>query len=132
MSIGDYKKQKGAAAVEFAIILPIMLVLVFGIVQFGFILNGIITITSAAREGARLAVVNTDDELVKNRVEDTSVGLLLKVERNDIVVNREIGDGKLSVTVDGNVDVIVPLLGIAIGDSFPLSSECIMRIEQEN
>jgi len=47
--------DRGAAAVEFALLLPVLLLLVFGIIDFGRALNAQITLTQAAREGARLA-----------------------------------------------------------------------------
>jgi Flp pilus assembly protein TadG len=50
--------DRGAAAVEMALLLPLLLVLVFGIVDFGRALNQQITLTSAAREGARLAALS--------------------------------------------------------------------------
>ena len=46
--------DRGAAAVEFALLLPVLLLLVFGIIDFGRALNAQITLTQAAREGARL------------------------------------------------------------------------------
>jgi Flp pilus assembly protein TadG len=45
--------SRGAAAVEFAIVLPVVLLLVCGIVDFGRALNRQIVLTNAAREGAR-------------------------------------------------------------------------------
>jgi len=51
------KKQQGAAAVEFAIILPILIVLVFGIIEFGLALYDKAVITNASREGARAGIV---------------------------------------------------------------------------
>ena len=51
------KRQKGAAAVEFAIILPILIVLLFGIVEFGLIFYNKAVITNASREGARYGIV---------------------------------------------------------------------------
>ncbi len=47
--------DRGAAAVEFALLLPVLLLVVFGIIDFGRALNAQITLTQAAREGARLA-----------------------------------------------------------------------------
>ena len=46
--------ESGAAAVEFALILPVLLLLVFGIIEFGFIFNRWVTVTHAAREGVRV------------------------------------------------------------------------------
>jgi Flp pilus assembly protein TadG len=42
-------RDRGAAAVEFALLLPLLLLLVFGIIDFGRALNAEITITQAAR-----------------------------------------------------------------------------------
>jgi Flp pilus assembly protein TadG len=53
--------DRGAAAVEFALVLPLLLILIFGIVDFGRMLNAKITLTEAAREGARAtALVGRD------------------------------------------------------------------------
>lgn len=50
-------RDRGAAAVEFALLLPLLMLLVFGIVDFGRALNAQITLTQAAREGARMAAL---------------------------------------------------------------------------
>jgi Flp pilus assembly protein TadG len=50
-------RDRGAAAVEFAVLLPVLLLLVFGLIDFGRALNAQITLTQAAREGARLAAL---------------------------------------------------------------------------
>jgi Flp pilus assembly protein TadG len=58
--------ERGAAAVEMALVLPILLLLVFGIIEFGFIFNRYISVTHAAREGVRqlaLGVEPADAEL---------------------------------------------------------------------
>ena len=51
------KREDGAAAVEFAILLPILLLILFGIIEFGFALHGKEVITNASREGARAGIV---------------------------------------------------------------------------
>lgn len=51
------RRDDGAAAVEMAIILPLMLLLVFGIIDFGRMLNAQIEVSAAAREGARWAAM---------------------------------------------------------------------------
>lgn len=53
------KNRRGSAAVEFALILPILLVLLFGIIEFGFLLYNEQVITNASREGARYGIVST-------------------------------------------------------------------------
>lgn len=54
-SLGD----RGAAAVEFALILPILLLLVFGIIDFSRAYNARITLSQAAAEGARALAISS-------------------------------------------------------------------------
>ena len=66
-SMGD--RQVGAAAVELALVLPILLVLVFGIVDFGRAYNTKISLTQAAREGARARALGADAAATTARVQ---------------------------------------------------------------
>jgi len=45
--------ERGAAAVEFALILPILIVILFGVIEFGGVFNAQLMVTGAAREAAR-------------------------------------------------------------------------------
>lgn len=49
--------ERGAAAVEFAIILPLLILILFGIIEFGLLLYNKQMITNASREGARAGIV---------------------------------------------------------------------------
>lgn len=60
-------RDSGAAAVEFALVLPLLLLILFGIIDFGRMLNAQITINEAAREGAR-AMALFDQTAGGNRV----------------------------------------------------------------
>ena len=66
------RDDRAAAAVEFAIIAPLLLVLVFGIIDFGRALFTLNNLTSAVREGARYAAVRAnpgaDVALIQARV----------------------------------------------------------------
>ena len=62
------RSDRGAAAVEFALVLPLLILLVFGIIEFGRVYNLYLAVTHAAREGARIASVRngtgaTDEEI---------------------------------------------------------------------
>jgi Flp pilus assembly protein TadG len=57
---GGPADERGQAMVEFALLLPILLLLVFGIVQFGLALNSANDETHLANEVARYAIVNED------------------------------------------------------------------------
>lgn len=52
------RADKGQAAVEFALVLPVLMAIVLGIVQFGILFNNYITLTDAVRAGARKAAVS--------------------------------------------------------------------------
>ncbi|WP_240702349.1 TadE/TadG family type IV pilus assembly protein [Trinickia terrae] len=51
------RNQKGAVAVEFALVLPVLLILVFGIIEFSLVLYDQAIMTNASREAARAGVV---------------------------------------------------------------------------
>ncbi len=53
----DMKGQRGASAIEFAVILPVLVLLLFGIIEFGLLLYNQQVITNASREGARAGIV---------------------------------------------------------------------------
>ena len=52
------RDQRGAVVVEFALVVPILLLLVFGIFEFGYMLNRDMIIGNASRDGARIASLN--------------------------------------------------------------------------
>jgi Flp pilus assembly protein TadG len=51
------RSERGAELVEMAIVTPILLLLVFGIVDFGFLFQRYVVLTNAAVEGARVATM---------------------------------------------------------------------------
>ena len=67
--------DRGAVAVEFALLLPVLLLIVFGIIDFGRMLNAQITLTQAAREGARLAALGDTYQVVQARVTTAATSL---------------------------------------------------------
>ena len=52
------RRDDGAQVVEFALIVPIVLVLIGAVFQFGLLLNAQVTVTQAAREGVRIAALH--------------------------------------------------------------------------
>ena len=54
----DITNEQGQTMTEFALVLPILVVFLFGIIQFGIAFNNYVTITDAARAGARKAAVS--------------------------------------------------------------------------
>lgn len=51
--------ERGASAVEFALLLPLLMIILFGIIEFGMALYRQAILTNASREGARLGIVQS-------------------------------------------------------------------------
>jgi Flp pilus assembly protein TadG len=68
-------RDRGAAAVEFALLLPVLLLILFMIIDAGRALNAQITLTEAAREGARLAALGQPNSTVQSSTVAAATGL---------------------------------------------------------
>lgn len=82
MTAPETHKQRGVAAVEFALIAPIVFLLLFGIVEFGLALWRKQVLTSAVREGARKGVLATNPRKPAygtNSIESVVTGYLADV-----------------------------------------------------
>ncbi|MEA3345829.1 MAG: TadE family protein [Chloroflexota bacterium] len=79
------KAEKGQSVVELALLLPILMIILTGVVDLGRAFNAYITITNAAREGARYGSLNpTDTNGIKARVMGEAAGSGVSVEEGDI------------------------------------------------
>ncbi|MCX6395867.1 MAG: pilus assembly protein [Propionibacteriales bacterium] len=63
--------ERGAAALEFALIVPILIALVFGIADFGWAINRDTMVNNAAREGAREGSLNPDATAIATTVRES-------------------------------------------------------------
>ena len=66
------KGEDGQALLEFALVLPIFLLVLFAIVDFGMAFHAWITVTNSAREGARIGAVHAPSAAIEQRVRDTA------------------------------------------------------------
>ena len=134
--------QKGSAAVEFAIVLPLLVTLVFGIVEFSILFYNKAMITNASREGARVGIVfnsNLSDADRTQLITDTVTnycGTYLITFGNagtspNVTVSPIPGTGQpLTVTVDYHYDFLVlpNFISTLIG-GVDLSAITVMRME---
>ena len=60
--------ERGAALVEFALLLPVLMMIVLGTIDFGYLINRSTLLDNAAREGAREAVFDSDAVAIEARV----------------------------------------------------------------
>ncbi len=143
-----YKEKRGTQVVEFAILLPVLLLLVFGIIDFGRGFFSWVIITNGAREGARAAAVGKTTDVVVNKVAYAVGGLYVTqvtsgacsiTEGALCITGGNIGgypDEPVTVTVKYNFRFIVlPKIMSWVGISslpngvMPLTAQSTMRLE---
>jgi Flp pilus assembly protein TadG len=114
---------------EFALVLPLLVLLLFGVIQFGIAFNNYITLTDAVRAGARQAAVSGNMEdpeaVAEEQVRESATGL--KAAELDVIVSStwEHGD---DVTVTAIYPYSISLLGLVVS-SGELESEATERVE---
>ncbi len=132
-------RGRGQALVEFALVVPLFLLLVAGMIDFGMGLSSSITVTNAAREGARLGIINPNATAIESRARSIALGL----DQTKVTVTSscsrpagstpstctlgtwQSGDSVV-VKVDYNYKMIWPL---AMGNTIHMSSSAQMRLE---
>jgi Flp pilus assembly pilin Flp len=105
--------EEGAAAVEFALLLPLLVLLLFGLIEFGFAFSTRIQATNAAREGARRAVVGVDnwsdvggEPFWQGVKDDAGVGSI----SNCVLTTDDVLGGTLTVTFDFPLNLAIPFM----------------------
>ena len=130
------KEERGQSLVEFVLVIPIFLVLVFGIVDLGMGIHAWLSITSGSREGARLGSVQASSAEIEARVRSTTTSL--DQSKLTVVTTNAQGTSGDSVVVDVayQYDFITPLSGVlnlvggsSIGTALNFSSTTQMRLE---
>ena len=101
--------DRGATLVELALVLPILVLLVFGIVEFGRAYNAQVTLTHAAREGARVLALTRD----AGAAETAAVGAATSLDPAQLSVTSDSCDPGLptQVTLSYDFTYDIPLLG---------------------
>jgi Flp pilus assembly protein TadG len=141
--------HKGTAVVEFAIVAPLLFLILFGIIEFGILLYDKAMITNASREGARAGIVfrpNRSIESIEDENDEivgvvsvycadhlisfgSGSGLSVSISRSGL----EAGES-LTVSVGYSFQFLVfsnliALIGGDIGNILNLEAETIMRLE---
>ena len=138
--------ERGAAAVEFAIVCSLLFLVVFGIIEFSMLLYDKAVITNASREGARAGIVYDSDrntgsvtKAATDAANQSCTGSLISFGASQApVVTVNAGGANsgdpLTVTVSYRYTFLVfpnlsRLFGGSFGSSLNLSSQTIMRME---
>ena len=124
---------------EFALVLPIFLLVLFAIVDFGMAFHAWLTVTNSAREGARLGSVHATSAEIEQRVR-TTADTLEQTNLAVTVTNAEDQGGQpgesVVVDVSYSYSLMTPLAdllnlvsGGVIADTLTLDSAADMRLE---
>ena len=136
--------DRGQSLVEFALVLPIFILLLVGILDFGRAIYAYNTISNAAREAARVAIVDQDPAAIRAEAIKQAVSLdLIDADVTIAYANADLTTGApcnvaappngcvVSVTVDYSYEAATPILGNIVG-TIDLSSTTRMPIERSN
>jgi Flp pilus assembly protein TadG len=113
------RDQRGQTAVEFALVAPLLIVLLLGIIQVGVAFHDYVTITDAARAGARKAVVArftggntaTTVQAVRNSASDLDQS---KLGVNVTPATLDTAGSTVTVTATYPYTIDIPLLGLTL------------------
>jgi Flp pilus assembly protein TadG len=110
-----FRSERGQSLTEFALVLPLMVMLLFGIIQFGVTFNHYITLTDAVRAGARKAAVSRHDpnrvNMTVARVQEAATDLKATDLQIAVTSTWEAGD---EVKVSGSYPYAIKVLGVTI------------------
>lgn len=125
-----FKNNRGQAMVEFALIVPVLLLLVFGIMEFSMVMHQYMVVTEAAREGARAAAVGGDDALIATAATNAATGLESNKIQVVVVPTPERVRGEpVTVTVSYPVTLVTPLISAFFPADYRVKGITVMRVE---
>ena len=139
-----YTCQRGAAGLEFALVFPLLLLVVFGIIEFATIFYNKAVLTNASREGARVGVLyrtdadknrlDPDPTEIKNTIINYCSTNLINYNGNAVLTAGDIpaptwDDDYLTVTVNLPYGFLVLPNFIGGSPTLTISAQTIMRRE---
>jgi Flp pilus assembly protein TadG len=86
--MASLRRQDGASAVEFALIAPVLFIVLLGILEFGVAFLQIQSIRTAVREGGRAAAVGAQISTVQQKTVDASSGSIPDDQAGNVTVSR--------------------------------------------
>lgn len=135
------KNQRGQAMVELALITPIILIMLMGIVEFGRIYSAQLIINHAVREGARLAAVEQTDIQIRGAVKTSCNNNGIVITDSDITIDPDdtpprAAGSSVDVSAKYKVQLFAPIVKQAFGvkdenDKFhrEVTAKVTMRVE---
>jgi Flp pilus assembly protein TadG len=124
-SFRNLANDRGAAAVEFALVLPVLVLLVLGLVEFSRVYNIQISISNAAREGARTMAIENDPAIAQSAAIAAAPSVNPGVTSSQVSVSP--ADCSPGATVTVTITYPVSLMTGFFGTDIPLTGEGVMR-----
>ncbi|WP_461172049.1 pilus assembly protein [Arthrobacter sp. Z1-9] len=109
--------ERGAAAVEFALLVPILIMLVFGIMEFGRAYNVQISLTNAAREAARSMAITKNEDAARTAAKNAALHLIPALQNGNITFSLTAGtsgcptNAQTTVTISYSLSTITGIAG---------------------
>jgi Flp pilus assembly protein TadG len=124
------QRTEGAAAVELAIVLPVLLLLVCGIMDFGIIFFQLHNVNEAAREGARQTAVSQNLQTAAS----TTIAYIKSKYNNNynvtVVPSPPVSGQDVTVTVTDSVNIITPIISVFFpSNPYTVKGKTVMRVE---
>lgn len=114
----------GQASIEFALVLPLVLLVLLGLLQVGLFVLEKLEVTGAAREGAREAAVTDDPDRIKQAAQRSAPEM-----QSEVKVDRGENRGDPAVVAVSARPTQVPFMG-GIVSRLKLESSATMRVER--
>lgn len=124
--------EGGQDYVEFAVIVPILMLIIMGLVDFGRVFNAWLVITHGAREGARVAAVGYDDDAVRDRVDQVTANFAPYITIDPPMVDgtRTTAGNPVTVTVSTSVTLLSRWIAVIVGhDDVSVAAQGVTRYE---
>ena len=133
---GLRRNENGQSVVELAIAIPILLLVLCGIIDFGWIFSNKMIITYCTRESARYGTVNATDPNAASQVAQRAIDVAPDYVKDhlDITVTftniYDVRSGDVEVEIHYNVRALTPVTGIFFdGQTVELIAKSIMKVE---
>jgi Flp pilus assembly protein TadG len=120
--------SRGSAAVEFALVLPLVFGVTLGLVQVGVLARDRALVEAAARAGARAAAVEPDEGAIRSAATAAAPGLDASSLALGIQRAGTRGD-PVTVTVTYDDPIRIPFIGWLVGSSVHFDASAVMRQE---
>lgn len=121
-------RERASAAVEFALVLPLVLIMGLALLQVGLLVKDQLVLQGSARAGARQGAVTADDAEVRQAAIDAAPSL--DSEQLEVSVLREGGGGSpVTVVIVYHAPLVVPLVDWLFPSVVDLSASAVMRQE---